>query len=378
MTRKLLIIGASARAAAQSAIRADYQPFAIDQFADADLQACCTAACVENYPAGIARLAHQFPLCPFLYTGALENHPSVIDQISRVRPLWGNTAEVVRRVRDPWTLQESLMHCGLKTPELCENKPTGPGWLRKPLRSGGGIGIREDKNGPDGDVEVEPAQGQSHYYQRFTMGEPASALFVGAGGQSLLLGITRQLIGCDWAGAEQFLYVGNIGTITLPPVVADQFQRIGDALAQTFGLTGLFGVDAIVQQREVWTLEVNPRYTAAVEILERSSDRPLIQLHAEACDSGTLPQTKPQLPVRLHGKAIIYSQRSLVIGSEFVAWVTCRNRDERFPQVADIPGIDTMIPRGKPVCTVFASAQTEADVRTSLQKMAAEAYRVLE
>jgi hypothetical protein len=50
MGRSLTIVGASARAAAFSAARAGFEPYAIDHFADRDLAELCPAVRVERYP----------------------------------------------------------------------------------------------------------------------------------------------------------------------------------------------------------------------------------------------------------------------------------------------------------------------------------------
>ena len=293
MSREILIVGTSARAAAQSTVRAGWRPFAIDQFADEDLLACCPTRRVDDYPQGIAALASQFPNCPFLYTGAMENHPEVIATLARERPLLGNPPDVVaRQCADPWTLRPKLAERRLLTPEIRRaDEPVRSGeWLSKPLRSGGGIGIRRIEEASGGSSRTHSAA-KTHYRQRFVAGEPISALYVAARGQAALLGVTRQLVGCAWAGADPFLYVGNVGPLVVPSAVVRQLHTIGDILARDFQLVGLFGIDAILHGDDVLTLEVNPRYTAAVEILERSLGLLAIHHHLEACEQLRLPAT---------------------------------------------------------------------------------------
>src|SRR5213592_4147754 len=102
----VLLLGASVRAAAFSAQRAGLRPWAIDLFADRDLAAVCPARAVPpgRYPAGLVELAREMPPGPWLFTGALENRPGLIERITRDRPLWGNDAACLRRARDPFAL----------------------------------------------------------------------------------------------------------------------------------------------------------------------------------------------------------------------------------------------------------------------------------
>ena len=99
MSESITIVGASARAAAQSALRAGLRPFAGDLFADADLAGACPTVQVPQYPDGLEGLLASAPAGGWMYTGALENHPDLVDRLAEMRPLWGNRGDVLRRVR---------------------------------------------------------------------------------------------------------------------------------------------------------------------------------------------------------------------------------------------------------------------------------------
>ena len=105
-SRGLLIVGASGRAAAASAIRAGYDPFVIDLFADADTHRLCPVLKCDPavYPHGFIPLAEKAPASPWMYTGGLENYPEVVEAISQRRELIGFGSEDLRRMRDPQCL----------------------------------------------------------------------------------------------------------------------------------------------------------------------------------------------------------------------------------------------------------------------------------
>src|SRR4051812_32958075 len=106
----VLIVGASTRAAAFSALRAGLAPRCLDLFADADLRARCPAVRVpaDRYPHGLAELADAEPPGPWLYTGALENRPRLVEAIALRRPLWGNASGELALVRNPQYLAAVL------------------------------------------------------------------------------------------------------------------------------------------------------------------------------------------------------------------------------------------------------------------------------
>src|SRR5436190_22892077 len=96
---KLLIIGASARAAAFSAFRAGIRPECIDLFADADLTALCPTErlSASKYPQGFSKSDRFRAQGPRLYTGGLENWPALIDRLAAARqPLRGNRGAALR------------------------------------------------------------------------------------------------------------------------------------------------------------------------------------------------------------------------------------------------------------------------------------------
>src|SRR6478609_7195881 len=97
----LIVLGASARAAAFSIRRAGYQPYAIDLFADRDLAAICPAVKIQRYPHDFFVSLAAAPQAPWIYTGGLENYPRLVDRLADVRPLLGNPGGVLRSVRDP-------------------------------------------------------------------------------------------------------------------------------------------------------------------------------------------------------------------------------------------------------------------------------------
>src|ERR1700736_3871188 len=97
-TTDLLLVGASVRAAAFSALRVGFEPRGADLFCDADLVNRCKCLRLSNssYPVGLVDFLQDGSPGPWMYTGALENRPSLIRKLARLRPLWGNGALVLQ------------------------------------------------------------------------------------------------------------------------------------------------------------------------------------------------------------------------------------------------------------------------------------------
>lgn len=359
-TEPLLIVGASARAAAFSAARAGFSPFWIDEFGDADLAENFPGVKVPpaNYPGAIPDAARTLPAMPFLYTGAMENHRQVLESLSRERELLGNSAEICRAVRDPFLLQACLRDAGLGFASVTSEPPANKnGWLCKPLNGSGGLGIRFS----DGAAPV------GHYLQTFISGRSVAAVFVGDGRGAQLAGVTRQLVGKPVFHAERFAYCGSIGPLSLSTAEEKEWHRIGDTLAGVFGLRGLFGVDAVQNPAGIIPLEVNPRYSASVEVIEASTDRPLITCHVAACrDRLRMPE-----PVGsgLHGKAYLFAPHRLRVSGDLrVAPMPC---ELDAVTLADIPVPGTDIESGAPVLSLHARGRDQAECLRLLSGKAA-------
>jgi predicted ATP-grasp superfamily ATP-dependent carboligase len=399
----LAIVGASVRAAAASAVRAGFLPLAADLFADVDLRAIATATRISPYPEGLLDWLRTVEPAAWMYTGALENHPELIDQMAWVAPLWGNTGDVLARVRSPWELAGALHDAGLLFPETRENAdglPHDGSWLAKTYRGASGSGVRElSETRRQGDTETrrEPAIGVASEspclplslspclcYQRRVAGTPCAAVFVAAQGSASLLGVTRQLVGEAWLGAHGFQYAGSIGPWPVSEVALATITRIGKVIAEQFELLGLFGVDMVIEADNVWTIEVNPRYTASVEIVERVTNIQAIAMHAAACNNSQLPNIRVPAEsavanaTHCHGKAVLFSRRDIEISKQIADATLAGSLKKPWPSHGDISLAGTPIQSGRPILTLFAEGDTVDEVECQLRERAMRMEHELE
>jgi predicted ATP-grasp superfamily ATP-dependent carboligase len=374
----LLIVGASVRAAAFSALRAGLRPWCADLFADADLQTRFPVVAVPDgsYPEGLASIVGNGPLGPWMYTGALENRPALVREIARRRPLWGNDGDVLQQVRHPHRVAEILRAKGLPCPAVrmeTRGLPDGR-WLVKPRSSAGGSGIRFWKGNED---RLESQE----YLQEWIEGEPCAAVYVGEDATASLLGATVQLVGESWLHARPFHYCGSVGRVSLEPGQRRAFDRIGNALAQGCGLRGLFGVDCVLRAGVPWPVEVNPRYTASVEVLEYTLGVPALALHGRVFDPDVPELPLPAEPVSapVVGKAILFARAPLVFPAAG-PWTAALHPSEDprdMPVFADIPHAGEAIRMGRPILTFFARAGSIDACRDALQQIAGDLDRWL-
>ena len=382
MTERLILIGASTRAAAQSAVRSGLSVCCLDQFGDQDLRECAgQVKVVENWPEGILDVLDQIPRGQLVITGALENSPQILTRLRDRFSFAGCSAEAIGMLRDPVRVQEILKQAGLHWLRVSLSGPpdlqteTSSRWLRKPLHSAAGFHVRFCRT--DRPAAVRPAetgcstQAAGFYYQEYVEGTAVSGLFLSDGAGCRLLGLTRQLIGLPQAGSSGFRYCGSIGPLSTDEIPERAFQlarRIGQTLVEATGCRGLFGCDFLwnTDTETLPVCEVNPRYVASAEVLENVCNVPLIQWHLDAC-RGQLPaDIIASEPTSLAGRLICFAKQPVQSAD-----VTSLSAEIC---LADIPREGIEIPAGHPICTVLATGASESAVRS---RLLAAAERVL-
>jgi predicted ATP-grasp superfamily ATP-dependent carboligase len=373
--QSIVIVGASARAAAFSALRAGLSPWCADLFADADLRNRCPVCRIpaREYPHGLVPAVQHAPPGPVLYTGALENRPALVRRLARSRPLWGNDPEVLKTVRAPELLVQACAVAGIPCPAVRREPPRStPGrWLVKPIGGSGGAGVHRFGGATHSTRHL--------YFQEYVEGEPGAAVFVGNSRSAQPLGVTRQLVGVPWLHAAPFHYCGSIGALEVSTEASRDLNRLGNALARS-GLRGLFGVDFILNEGRPWAVEVNPRYTASVEILEYATGISAMAMHRAVFQLGAsepIPRAKASAGVV--GKAILYARAALRFPPDG-RWTSALHRSRPvnvMPDFADIPLAGEPIAARRPVLTIFARGDSEAECLRALKGKAAHLDRRL-
>jgi uncharacterized protein len=381
MSPHVLVAGVSTRAAAESAGRAGFRVTAIDAFGDLDQHPLVAALTLERKFSAhaAARAARGIECDAVAYLSSFENHPKAVATLARGRALWGNPPAVLRRVRDPLVLARALGERGFAVPAVAsgnlgtlERRNPGTSWLLKPLSSGGGRRVRRWSPGT--------RLPRGCYLQELIEGTPGSVVFAAAGGRSVLLGISRQLVGDRAFGATGYQYCGSL---LMPYDDTDgDAAALSAAVAGEFGLAGVTGIAFISCGGRAYAIEVNPRWSASMELVELAYGVSVFGAHAAACARGQLPDFDLYAARRgapVVGKAIVFARQDVVIGdtSAWLPAVPAPPGPPGVPAPRDIPRAGERIPAGQPVCTVFASGEGVAECHAVLVERARQVYAAL-
>jgi len=373
----ILLVGYTMRMLAELAVKAGYTVIALDYFGDSDLRAIAPSvsllrdfAGAPYEPAALVEAARTLAAPAIAYGASFENHPALVAQLAQGRQLLGNFPGTLTQVRDPFQLARALQAGGFAFPHTRREPPAtfefGPDrhWLWKPLRSGGGHGVREIRFD-----DVAPPD-QTGIWQEKLEGLVCSATFVADGERAVLLGLTEQLVGMDAFGASAFRWCGNV----MPPrlLVADivhmmrEAAAIANHLTHRFALRGLNGIDFIWQAGHIWTIEINPRPTAAAELIDRAYDLRIFDMHVKACRGALvnfeLAQAWQDAPAV--GKAVLFAAERDVDAGDTTGWFA-RN-------IRDVPHPHEPISKRHPICTLLAEGVNADEVLHKLHAIAAD------
>lgn len=382
-----LIVGASIRALMESAVESGYPIMGIDFFGDLDTRRCGKTVGIVN-DLGLAptvkdllQVARGLTCQGLVYASGPENHPEELTFWEERGLLYGNGVSALMQVRDPWQLRQALSEIGIAMPEFYRveqwsSDEAGEKWLLKPLNRGGGHGIAELPQEKAAARALISSLGDPSRYivQKYISGIPASVTFLADGRQAVVLGTSRQLTGIQ--GSQPFIYAGNIVPFDisfLPGLrtFEEDLIRISKHLASAFGLRGVNTLDFIVNSSGIWVLELNPRWSASVELIEKRRGERLFSHHIAACKA----KGQNQFPssgdnrksVHKHGmqgfwgKSIVYAQSSFQVTADL-------DMQYLYGQgVRDIPPAGTRLESGQPICTVLSGAASDAACWQNLQ-----------
>lgn len=373
---RILITGVSARAMAESACRVEWAEkiITVDYFGDVDVKRLC-----ENYSLrrdarsrySVARLLQacaRFQWDAVVYTANLENYPDAVGRLGAAGRLLGNHPQTLAEVRDPKKFLSCLRRAGIAVPETASSPAHALSGvvIEKPRKGGGGHGITMVSS------RVEKKRGT--YLQEYVQGLPCSVAFVADGRRATLLGLSQQLIGDTAFGAGGFRYCGSILGKGFPGLsrfdrLVGHLETVVGHLTSAFQLVGVNGMDFILKEDEIYPLELNPRYTASMELVEMAYGLNIFSIHIAACN-GVLPVFDlQQAPEGCWGKGILFAEQDAITPATDDWW----DRGIR-----DIPFPGERIRAGSPICTILASGTDRETCYLELlkkaEKLTAEVY----
>ena len=193
------------------------------------------------------------------------------------------------------------------------------------------------------------------YLQELVEGIAGSIVFVAAAGVAVPLGVSRQLFGDPAFGAVKYQYCGSILAPAADACFDDDARLVERAAALTrvvaeeFDVVGVNGVDFVARGGIPYPIEVNPRWSASMDLVERQYNLSVFGVHAAACQGQHLPEFDLRCErsrAGAIGKAVIFARHDAIVG-DTSEWLSNA-------EIRDVPRTGEYIRATRPVCTVYA------------------------
>ena len=358
---RLVILGQTARAAAQAAVRAGYHVVAADMCGDRDtLITALDWRKIETDEEGLPDASGTLQAVETLaqaedgvvLMSGFESRPALIDALASMAEhkgarLLGNDSATVAAVKDPNVLFPALNYLGVPHPPTRTDLPeSGRGWISKKIGGAGGSHLTSlCPFGPTDDSG-------RRYWQQMLPGEPTSVQVLGNGGDAVVLGFCEQWIDPSLEAPFRF---GGVALCVDRPNWADKAEEWALVVARHFKLRGLASVDFLIGvDGEPVLIEVNPRPGQSLDVFGGHLPQ-LLALHVAACD-GNLPDLPLPQPTKSVASAVAYAPRPGKIAHNF-HWP---------PGSADIPRPGRVLVSGQAFVSVIAQDATPALAREAV------------
>jgi hypothetical protein len=417
----IVLLGSSVRALAQSCHQlpcfrltgASGRPslWAIDQFADQDCSSVAdkvsqidlSEVSLDLFGSSEQTVSGELL---FLPGGGTENHAELAQQIAANHHWCGIVGPQLTALRDPTILLDIASRVGLQAPPTYTHKTLpnrqsfvhsstdllkNADWLWKSSNKGGGLGVSRLHTQAEWDYFF--SQTGSDYLQQVIPGVPYGAtIIISANGKGEFVGACRLLTASDQVEHLEisqtstsqiqyvhtsprsrpdfpYLFAGALGPCYIPADVQQKLLRLAEACFHEFGIKGWFQIDFILDSnQQAWILEVNPRWSATMEIYERSLGLSLTAKHIQAWGV-EVPVHAPNR--RAQGlvcwKEVIYAESDFLWTDAHQLHVAELNRQQihtlGWPLVADVPNVLQSFAPGMPICSIIAVGRTEIELQ---------------
>jgi uncharacterized protein len=358
LKQTIIIAAISSRIYLQAAVQAGFEVIVMDAFCDVDSQKLAKKTILIpliNGQLDAQSLLEQllkldlsavFGLC---YGAGFEAQTELLSQLTVHVKVIGNVASVVKNVNN---IQGFFQHCDalkMRYPKTQFERPRSSiNWLQKQIGGSGGAHIRPA-------LPLDLPANDAIYYQQLQAGTPISCLFLAAKNNTQVIGFNEQL--CNSTAILPYRYGGLVSHALLPEKVKIAIEQFVQGMTKIYGLVGLNSADFIVDNEDIYALEINPRLSASLDCY-KAKKGDLFAAHVAACAGDLSAELKdwPIVDKQSRAHFVVYAHEPVTVPPN-MCW----------PEwVRDIPLAGTDIAAGEPICTVLADARTAKRAKQKL------------
>ncbi|MFW5809331.1 MAG: ATP-grasp domain-containing protein [Halanaerobium sp.] len=320
-------------------------------------------------------LINQNDIFYFVYGSDWDNQFQLLEKLSQNINLIikGNSPNTLKRLageKGLLSLFNLIKKTDLKRPAIIfKNDPFAEKdfsktlYLKKPLAGGGGKNIeivtKPAKYSADNRLQIV----DGFYLQEYIKGESYSVQFAADGKKAKILSFCRQLNAFN--SKSSFKYGGNI-LVKPDNSTINKITKAANLLVENYSLKGINGFDYIQNDDGLYFLELNPRYTAAVELLIPIFGRELFAVYFKDQLKKDYLNDYLNTELKASGKVIYYAEEKIKIKYELrreFKKIYNRALNNKFKNVEvkikDIPTAGEVFNKKDPVFTLIIKSKNE-------------------
>jgi len=416
---KIAVIGANARALAESAKRAGYETYLVDYFSDLDtLKSADHVFSMQKNPLkpNFRKEYSREKLVDFaieklrgrvenvLLASSIGSDYRMIEKLKNYFKILGNNSVQVRKARDWKVLMKIFDRLKIKYPETLIFdgfdsinytfafpfiiKPSTEKEFKTEL-----INNESELNNFLYEIKEKFKINNKKLHgkiliQEFISGTPVSSSILSNGKDSVTVSINRQLIGIDKLNAPgKFTYCGHVTPINLNSNLKSKISEISNKIISELGLVGSVGIDFVISGNEIYFMEINPRFQDTLESVERLAsltlmrikdsrynkislkssyrdissqarkyrNKNLVEKHLESLDGKLDQRNNQNHPEKYFSKGILFAEKIIKIGNL-----------SNISDISDIPREGAIIQEKEPICSISASGKEESEAVKNL------------
>ena len=353
---RVLVAGFATRHVATSAHNAGYEVHSVDSFCDLDLAAVTESRTrfteLSELQGAVEDVCRRMHFDIIAATSCAES----LDLSSVGQKICGSDPKVAAYFLDKKNIQDFFEKNGIPCPKILP-KGVCPAMI-KPCSGAGGWRNKRAENARDEEEWCSLWENEPYIRQELVEGVPCSVSCISDGKKAVAVSFNEQLLR-GGSGERAYGFSGAVTPFKHP--LESEIVRCAERAVALSGCVGSVGVDFVAAADRFWAIEINPRFQATMDVVEKACGINLFQAHVDA-SRGILPHAYTGEYRQYAARKVIFADRDMTVKDDLLK---C---GDVAAGIADIPAPGTVIEEGGAVLSVYGEGASRAEALESLDK----------
>jgi len=340
MSDAVVIVNTHASYLEEQAKVLGYEVYPIDQYTKNNLNKIVKKEYLDKF---FKNISSRHKIIKLVYGSGLEDKKNTYKMLSDKTLIRGNCFNILKLTNNIANLKKILTLSGLKIPKsYARSIPKNTRCISKPINSYGGYNISFCN---------KPKTG--YYFQEYLSGPTYSASFFINEGCFTFLGFNKLFL-LKKFNNHPFIHAGAmmIDNLKNSTKIINSIEKFSSLIP----LTGYNSIDFKIYNNDIFILDVNPRITSTFKIYNDIYSNMLLNLQLNPKKNYKIMPT--QKKNNIHGFVYLFAKENIIF----------KNEIKKNLWLMDFPIENELVKKGSPLCTIFCSASSRADLIRKLKE----------